>query len=87
MRWRFWQEPGKRSSMEDIPDSGSPKGQAIGLCMALKMGIQQMTGKPAAIKMIGGGRAQDPAVAEAALASGQCDFIFIGKEFSYSRIW
>lgn len=69
----------KEASMEDIPDSGSPKGQAIGLCMALKMGIQQMTGKPAAIKMIGGGRAQDPAVAEAALASGQCDFIFIGK--------
>ena len=29
--------------------------------------------------MSGGGRAQDPAVAEAALASGQCDFIFIGK--------
>ena len=28
----------KEASMEDIPDSGSPKGQAIGLCMALKIG-------------------------------------------------
>lgn len=69
----------KEASMEDMPDTASPKGQAVGLCMALKMGIQQMTGSPATIKMIGGGRAQDPKVAEAALTSGQCDFIFIGK--------
>lgn len=69
----------KEASMEDIPDTGAPKGQAIGLCTALKMGIQKMTGAPATIKMIGGGRAQDPQVSEAALASGQCDFIFIGK--------
>ncbi len=69
----------KEASMEDMPDSASKKGQAIGLCMALKMGIQKMTGAPAVIKMIGGGRAQDPEVAENALAAGQCDFIFIGK--------
>lgn len=62
-----------------MPDSAAQKGQAIGLCVALKMGIEQMTGAPATIKMIGGGRAQDPQVGEAALASGQCDFIFIGK--------
>lgn len=69
----------KEASMEDMPDSASPKGQAIGLCMALKMGILKMTGAPATIKMIGGGRAQDPEVAEKALAEGQCDYIFIGK--------
>ena len=67
------------ADMGDMPDSAAPKGQAIGLCMALKMGIQQMTGAPATIKMIGGGRSQDPNVAEEALASGQCEFIFIGK--------
>lgn len=69
----------KDASMADLPDSATPKGQAVGLCMALKMGIQKMTGAPATIKMIGGGRAQDPVVAESALTSGQCDFIFIGK--------
>ena len=69
----------KEADMQDMPDSASPKGQAIGLCMALKMGIQQMTGAPATIKMIGGGRSQDPQVAEEALTSGQCEFIFIGK--------
>lgn len=69
----------KEAGMEDMPDSASPKGTAIGLCMALKMGIEKMTGAPATIKMIGGGRAQDPEVAENALASGQCDYIFIGK--------
>ena len=69
----------KEAGKDDMPDSASAKGQAIGLCMALKMGIQQMTGAPAVIKMIGGGRAQDPAVAENALSTGQCDYIFIGK--------
>lgn len=69
----------KEASMEDMPDSASAKGQAIGLCMALKMGILKMTGAPATIKMIGGGRAQDPEVAEKALSEGQCDYIFIGK--------
>lgn len=69
----------KEASMEDMPDTAAPKGQAIGLCTALKMGIQQMTGAPAVIKMIGGGRAQDPQIAEEALESGQCEFIFIGK--------
>lgn len=69
----------KEADMNDMPDSASPKGTAIGLCMALKMGIEKMTGAPATIKMIGGGRAQDPAVAENALATGQCDYIFIGK--------
>lgn len=69
----------KEASIEDIPDTASAKGQAIGLCTALKMGIKQMTGEPAVIKMIGGGRAQDAEVAEKALAEGQCDFIFIGK--------
>ena len=69
----------KEASMADVPDSGAGKGQAIGLCAALKMGIEKMTGEPAKIKFIGGGRAQDPAVAENALATGQCDYIFIGK--------
>lgn len=69
----------KEATIEDMPDSASAKGQIVGLCMALKMGIQKMTGAPATIKMIGGGRAQDPAVAENALATGQCDYIFIGK--------
>lgn len=69
----------KEADIDDIPDSAAKKGQALGLCTALKMGIEQMTGSPATIKMIGGGRAQDPQVGEAALSSGQCEFIFIGK--------
>lgn len=69
----------KEASAEDMPDSAAGKGQAIGLCVALKMGIEKMTGEPAKIKFIGGGRAQDPEVAENALAAGQCDYIFIGK--------
>lgn len=69
----------KEADMEDMPDSAAPKGMAIGLCAALKMGIEKMTGAPATIKMIGGGRSQDPEVAENALATGQCDYIFIGK--------
>ncbi|MEG1715789.1 MAG: FAD-dependent oxidoreductase [Lachnospiraceae bacterium] len=67
------------ADISDIPDTASPKGQAIGLCMAIKMGIQKITGKAPTVKLIGGGRAQDPNVAEQALATGQCDFIFIGK--------
>ncbi len=70
----------KRNSDEtDIPDTASGKGQAIGLCMAIKMGIQKITNAPPTIKLIGGGRAQDPVVAEDALTKGMCDFIFIGK--------
>lgn len=69
----------KEADETDIPDTASGKGQAIGLCIALKMGIQKITGAEPCIKFIGGGRAQDPSVAEAALASGQCDYIFIGK--------
>lgn len=68
----------KEASMEDMPGSASPYCQAVGLCAALKYGIMKMTGAPATIPMIGGGRAEDPATAEKALAEKQCDFIFLG---------
>lgn len=72
-----WQKEG---TIEDIPDTGSAKGRALGLCVALKMGIEKMTGAPATIKMIGGVRSGDPAVGEKAIQEGTCDFIFVGKE-------
>lgn len=68
----------KEASMEDMPTTASPYCQAVGLCAALKYGIMKMTGVPATIAMIGGGRAQDPTAAEKALAEKQCDFIFLG---------
>lgn len=70
----------KEATIEDLPDTAGEKGQALGLCTAFKMGIQGMTGVPATIKMIGGGRSGDPKVGEKALKDGTCDFIFIGKE-------
>lgn len=69
----------KDANETDIPDTASTKGQAIGLCMALKIGIQQITNAPPTIKFTGGGRSQDPTIAENALSTGMCDFIFIGK--------
>lgn len=68
----------KEASMEDMPSSASPYCQAVGLCAALKYGIMKMTGAPATIPMIGGGRAENPAAAEKALEEKQCDFIFLG---------
>lgn len=68
----------KEADMNDLPTSASPYCQAVGLCMALKYGIMKMTGKPASIQMIGGGRAQNPDAAEKALTEQQCDFIFLG---------
>lgn len=68
----------KEASMEDLPDSASNYCQAVGLCQALKYGILKMTGKPATIAMIGGGRAQNPDIAEKALEDKQCEFIFLG---------
>ncbi len=68
----------KEADMDDLPTSASPYCQAVGLCMALKYGIMKMTGKPATIQMIGGGRAENPDIAEKALAEHQCDFIFLG---------
>lgn len=68
----------KEASMEDLPGTASPYCQAVGLCAALKYGIMKMTGAPATIPMIGGGRADNAAAAEKALADKQCDFIFLG---------
>ena len=68
----------KEASMEDMPSSASPYCQAVGLCAALKYGIMKMTGAPATIPMIGGGRAESPAAADKALGEKQCDFIFLG---------
>lgn len=68
----------KEAGMEDLPTTASPYCQAVGLCMALKYGIMKMTGQPATIQMIGGGRAQNPDAAEKALTEQQCDFIFLG---------
>ncbi len=67
------------ATIEDIPDTGSSKGAAIPLAAALKQGIMAMTQEPPKLALIGGGRSQDPQVAENALASYLCDFIFMGK--------
>ena len=67
-------EPGKREK----PESAYPDCMAVPLCQVVKAGIFLTTGRKAKIPLIGGGRAQDPAKAEQALASGKCEFIFIG---------
>ena len=68
----------REATLEDMPSTASQYCQAVGLCAALKYGIMQMTGAPATIPMIGGGRADSPVVAEKVLAEHQCDFIFLG---------
>ena len=60
------------------PESAYPDCMAVALCSLMKAGIFLATGKKAQIPMIGGGRAQNPAAAEKALAKGQCEMIFIG---------
>lgn len=60
------------------PESAYPDCMAVALCQVLKAGIFMMTGKKATIPLIGGGRAQDPAISEKALAAGKCEMIFIG---------
>lgn len=60
------------------PESAYPDCMAVALCGLMKAGIFLSTGKKARIPMIGGGRAQNPAAAEKALARGTCEMIFIG---------
>ena len=60
------------------PESAYPDCMAVALCSLMKAGIFLTTGKKATIPMIGGGRAQNPAAAEKALAKKQCEMIFIG---------
>ncbi len=60
------------------PESAYPDCMAVALCSLMKAGLRVATGKKASIPMIGGGRAQNPAAAEKALARGQCEMIFIG---------
>lgn len=67
-------EAGKKEK----PDSAYPDCMAVALCQVVKAGIFMQTGKKKTIPLIGGGRAQNPVAAEKALASGQCDLIFIG---------
>lgn len=67
-------EAGKREN----PESAYPDCMAVILCKLMDIGIFLQTGKKKKIPLIGGGRAQNPKAAEKALASGQCDMIFIG---------
>ena len=66
-------ESGKREK----PESAYPDCMAVPLCQIVKAGLILTTGKKT-VKLIGGGRAQNPEKAEQALAKGKCDFIFIG---------
>ncbi len=59
------------------PESAYSDCMAVALSMLMKIGLKLTTGKKK-VKLIGGGRAQNPVAAEKALSSGQCDFIFIG---------
>ena len=60
------------------PESAYPDCMAVALCSLMKAGIFLTTGKKATVPLIGGGRAQNPAAAEKALAKGKCEMIFIG---------
>lgn len=66
------------ASKREKPDSAYPDCMAVPLCSVVKAGVMLQTGKKITIPLIGGGRAQNPAEAEKALASGKCEFIFIG---------
>lgn len=66
------------ASKREKPESAYPDCMAVPLCQVVSAGIMAMTGKKKTIPLIGGGRAQNPAEAEKALASGKCDMIFIG---------
>ena len=66
-------ESGKREK----PESAYPDCMAMPLCQIVKAGLFITTGKKT-VKLIGGGRAQNPEKAEQALAKGKCDFVFIG---------
>ena len=59
------------------PESAYPDCMAVALCLVMKIGLMLTAGKKK-ITLIGGGRAQNPKASEKALASGQCDLIFIG---------
>lgn len=67
-------EAGKREK----PESAYSDCMAVALCQVVSAGIFAMTGKKKTIQLIGGGRAQNPVIAEKALAGGKCDMIFIG---------
>lgn len=67
-------EAGKKEK----PESAYPDCMAVPLSLLMKLGIALTTGKKKKIALIAGGRAQNPVASEKALASGQCDFIFIG---------
>ena len=60
------------------PESAYPDCMAVILSQIMKIGVFLTTGKKKEIPYIAGGRAQNPVAAEKALASGKCDFIFIG---------
>lgn len=66
-------EAGKREK----PDSAYPDCMAVPLCQVMSAGML-LTGKKRTMQFIGGGRAQNPEKAEKAIASGKCEFIFIG---------
>ncbi len=59
------------------PESAYSDCMAVALCLVMKIGLMLTAGKKK-ITLIGGGRAQNPVASEKALASGQCDLIFIG---------
>lgn len=65
------------ASKTEKPESAYPDCMAVPLCSVMSAGML-LQGKKRTIPFIGGGRAQDPAKAEKALASGKCEFIFIG---------
>lgn len=65
------------ASKREKPESAYPDCMAVPLCSVMSAGMM-LQGKKRKMKFIGGGRAQNPEKAEKALASGQCEFIFIG---------
>ncbi len=70
-----WSE---ESGKNEKPESAYPDCMAVPLCQVVSAGIRLTTGRKRTVPLIGGGRAQNPAKAESAVASGKCEFIFIG---------
>ncbi|MFD2387879.1 FAD-dependent oxidoreductase [Enterococcus rivorum] len=69
----------QEATLEDVADTGSPKGQMFDVSAGIKAGIKAITGKEVTIPIISGGRAGYAQVAEEALAKEKCEFVFMGK--------
>lgn len=64
--------------MDDIPSTADKPGRMLGLSAMVRKSVLAMPGEKKNPVFIGGGRTYLPGLAEQALATGQCDFVFMG---------